>query len=77
MVVYGATKEVFGGFSGIAAREWDKYKINVNIILPHALTSAGIDSKGGRLACGHNLPLYSEFEWNVQHAYTKEGDGLP
>ncbi len=40
MAVYGATKEAIRAFSRTAAREWGKYKINVNVILPHALTPA-------------------------------------
>ena len=42
MAVYGATKEAIRAFSRTAAREWGKYKINVNVILPHALTPASI-----------------------------------
>ncbi len=36
--VYSATKEAIRGFSRTAAREWGKYKINVNVICPLALT---------------------------------------
>jgi len=42
MAVYGATKEAIRAFSKTMAREWGKYKINVNVILPHALTPASI-----------------------------------
>jgi NAD(P)-dependent dehydrogenase (short-subunit alcohol dehydrogenase family) len=42
MAVYGATKEAIRAFSRTAAREWGKYKINVNVIMPHALTPASI-----------------------------------
>jgi NAD(P)-dependent dehydrogenase (short-subunit alcohol dehydrogenase family) len=42
MAVYGATKEAIRAFSRTTAREWGKYKINVNVILPHALTPASI-----------------------------------
>jgi len=33
---YGAAKEAIRGFSRVAAREWGKYKINVNVIVPSA-----------------------------------------
>ena len=33
---YGAAKEAIRGFSRTAAREWGKYKINVNVIIPSA-----------------------------------------
>jgi len=38
--VYSATKEAIRGFSKTVAKEWGKYKINVNIICPLALTPA-------------------------------------
>ena len=37
---YAATKEAIRGFSRVAAREWGKYKININVICPFALTPA-------------------------------------
>ena len=42
MAVYGATKEAIRGFSRTAAREWGKYKINVNVICPLAVTPASV-----------------------------------
>jgi NAD(P)-dependent dehydrogenase (short-subunit alcohol dehydrogenase family) len=35
-----ATKEGIRGFTRVAAREWGKYKINMNIICPFAMTPA-------------------------------------
>ena len=37
---YSATKEGIRGFTRVAAREWGKYKINMNIICPFARTPA-------------------------------------
>jgi NAD(P)-dependent dehydrogenase (short-subunit alcohol dehydrogenase family) len=39
-VSYNANKEAIRGFSRTAAREWGRYKINVNVICPIALTPA-------------------------------------
>lgn len=39
---YNANKEAIRGFSRTAAREWGKYKINVNVICPAAITPAMI-----------------------------------
>lgn len=39
---YNSNKEAIRGFSRTAAREWGKYKINVNVICPSALTPAMI-----------------------------------
>ena len=41
-VDYNANKEAIRGFSRTAAREWGKYKINVNVIAPAAITPAMI-----------------------------------
>ena len=41
-VDYNANKEAIRGFSRTAAREWGKYKINVNVICPAAITPAMI-----------------------------------
>jgi NAD(P)-dependent dehydrogenase (short-subunit alcohol dehydrogenase family) len=40
MAAYGATKEGVRSLSRTAAREWGKYKINVNVINPHVRTDA-------------------------------------
>lgn len=37
---YAAAKEGIRGLSRVAAREWGKYKINVNVICPAAMTGA-------------------------------------
>jgi NAD(P)-dependent dehydrogenase (short-subunit alcohol dehydrogenase family) len=37
---YSAAKEGIRGFTRVAAREWGKYKININIICPFAMTPA-------------------------------------
>jgi len=37
---YGATKEGIRGFTRVTAREWGKYRINMNIICPFASTPA-------------------------------------
>jgi NAD(P)-dependent dehydrogenase (short-subunit alcohol dehydrogenase family) len=37
---YGATKEAIRGLSRIAAREWGKYRIRVNVICPAAMSTA-------------------------------------
>lgn len=37
---YAAAKEGIRGLSRVAAREWGKYKINVNVICPAAMTPA-------------------------------------
>ncbi|MFC1944055.1 SDR family NAD(P)-dependent oxidoreductase [Chloroflexota bacterium] len=42
MAVYGATKEAIRAFSRTAAREWGKYRINVNVICPWASTPSSI-----------------------------------
>ena len=39
-VDYNANKEAIRGFTRTAAREWGKYRINVNVICPSALTPA-------------------------------------
>ena len=44
---YNATKEAVRGFSRTAAREWGKYKINVNVICPSALTPSKIEAAFG------------------------------
>jgi NAD(P)-dependent dehydrogenase (short-subunit alcohol dehydrogenase family) len=36
LAAYGAAKEAIRGFSRVAAREWGKYGINVNVIIPSA-----------------------------------------
>jgi len=41
-VDYNANKEAIRGFSRTAAREWGKYKINVNVICPAAITPSMI-----------------------------------
>jgi len=41
-VDYNSNKEAIRGFTRTAAREWGKYKINVNVICPAALTPAMI-----------------------------------
>jgi NAD(P)-dependent dehydrogenase (short-subunit alcohol dehydrogenase family) len=35
---YAAAKEAMRGFTRAAARDWGKYKINVNVICPAAMT---------------------------------------
>lgn len=40
MAAYGAAKEGVRSLSRTAAREWGKYKINVNVINPHIRTDA-------------------------------------
>ena len=45
---YNVTKEAVRGFSRTAAREWGKYKINVNVICPSALTPSKIEAAFGR-----------------------------
>lgn len=40
MAAYGATKEGVRSLSRTAAREWGKYKINVNVISPHIRSDA-------------------------------------
>ena len=40
MAAYGATKEGVRSLSRTAAREWGKYKINVNVINPHVRSDA-------------------------------------
>ena len=40
MAVGGAVKESVRGFTRVAAREWGKYKINLNCICPNAITPA-------------------------------------
>src|SRR5262249_36206255 len=40
MAAYGATKEAVRSLSRTAAREWGKYKINVNVINPHVRTDS-------------------------------------
>lgn len=37
---YAANKEAIRGFTRVAAGEWGKYKININVICPFALTPA-------------------------------------
>lgn len=38
MVTYNATKEAIRAFTRTAAREWGKYRINVNVICPSAMS---------------------------------------
>jgi NAD(P)-dependent dehydrogenase (short-subunit alcohol dehydrogenase family) len=40
MAAYGATKEAVRSLTRTAAREWGKYKINVNVINPHVRTDS-------------------------------------
>jgi NAD(P)-dependent dehydrogenase (short-subunit alcohol dehydrogenase family) len=40
---YAATKEAIRGLSRVAAREWGKYNIRVNVICPAALSPIAID----------------------------------
>ena len=40
--VYAATKEAIRGLSRVAAREWGKHKIRVNVICPAALSPAAV-----------------------------------
>jgi NAD(P)-dependent dehydrogenase (short-subunit alcohol dehydrogenase family) len=42
MGTYAATKEALKGLSRVAAKEWGKYKINVNIICPTAETPSSL-----------------------------------
>ena len=40
--IYAATKEAIRGLSRVAAREWGKYKIRVNVICPAALSPTAV-----------------------------------